>query len=87
MTKVFLMAAFLFATGVESSIAIELKDLMPCKVAALRFCDRSKGLTTDALYTCGTTLALRYVEVSRACVAVLRRYGQLPQEASSQRKD
>ena len=65
MTKVFLIAAFLFAAGVESAIAIDLKDLMPCKVAALRFCDRSQGLTTDALYRCGTTLALRYVEVSR----------------------
>ena len=79
MTRVFLMAAFLFATGTEGAIAIDLKDLTPCKVAALRFCDRSKGMTAEALYTCGATLALRYLEISRACVAVLRRYRQLPE--------
>jgi hypothetical protein len=52
-------------------------EMLPCKSAALRLCDRSQGVTAAALWRCGATLAERQHEVSRRCVAVLRRYGQL----------
>jgi hypothetical protein len=46
-------------------------------MAAARMCDRSQGMNADALRKCGATLASRRDEVSRRCVAVLIRYGQL----------
>jgi hypothetical protein len=52
-------------------------ELLPCKSAALRLCDRSQGLTAAALWRCGATLAERHNEVNQRCVDVLKRYGQL----------
>ena len=52
-------------------------EMLPCKSAALRMCDRLQGLTTASLWRCGATLAERHNEVSQRCVAVLKRYGQL----------
>ena len=52
-------------------------ELLPCKSAALRLCDRSHGIDAAALWRCGATLAERQHEVSQRCVSVLKRYGQL----------
>jgi len=52
-------------------------EMLPCKSAALRLCDRSQGITAAALWRCGATLAERHNEVSQRCVSVLKRYGQL----------
>jgi hypothetical protein len=71
------IASLLFAAGIATSHAIDLKDLMPCKTAAVRMCDRSQGMDAAALRKCGATLASRRHEVSPRCVDVLVRYGQL----------
>ena len=52
-------------------------DMLPCRSAALRLCDRSQGIDAAALWRCGATLAQRQHEVSARCVDVLKRYGQL----------
>jgi hypothetical protein len=70
-------AAFLFMVGIATAGAVDLKDLMPCRSAAARLCDRSQGLTAAAMWKCGATLASRQHEVGRRCVEVLVRYGQL----------
>jgi len=76
-----LMAAAL--TCVASAATAEefdrkkMLEMLPCKSAALRMCDRSQGINAAALWRCGAMLAERQHEVSQRCVAVLRRYGQL----------
>jgi len=55
----------------------KILEMLPCRSAALRLCDRSQGITAAALWKCGATLAERHNEVSQRCVAVLKRYGQL----------
>jgi hypothetical protein len=77
MIKISITAAILFLAWAASADAVDLKDLIPCKAAAVRLCDRSQGLTVAALYKCGATLASRYSEVGRRCQAVLERHGQL----------
>ena len=57
----------------------KMLEMLPCKSAALRMCDRSQGINAAALWRCGATLAERHNEVSQRCVAVLKRYGQLSQ--------
>ena len=57
----------------------KILEMLPCRSAALRLCDRSQGVTAAALWKCGATLAERQHEVSERCVAVLKRYGQLSQ--------
>jgi hypothetical protein len=70
------IATFLFVAGAATAGAVDLKDLMPCKTAAARLCDRSQGTDAAALYKCGATLASRHQEVGRRCLDVLKRYGQ-----------
>jgi len=57
----------------------KMLEMLPCKSAALRMCDRSQGINAAALWRCGATLAERHNEVSQRCVVVLKRYGQLSQ--------
>ena len=57
----------------------KMLEMLPCKSAALRLCDRSQGINAAALWRCGATLAERHNEVSQRCVVVLKRYGQLSQ--------
>ena len=57
----------------------KMLEMLPCRSAALRLCDRSQGITAAALWWCGAKLAERRNEVSQRCVAVLKRYGQLSQ--------
>jgi hypothetical protein len=54
-----------------------LKELVPCKSAAMRLCDRSQGINAASLWRCGVTLAARQQDVGQRCVDVLKRYGQL----------
>ena len=77
MFKASVLASLLFTTAIAPAQALELKELMPCKAAALRICDRSEGLTMTALWKCGATLASRRDELGARCVQVLVRYGQL----------
>jgi hypothetical protein len=77
MFKASVLASLLFTTAIAPAQALELKELMPCKAAALRICDRSEGLTMAALWKCGATLASRRHELGAQCVQVLVRYGQL----------
>jgi hypothetical protein len=55
----------------------KMLELLPCRSAAIRMCDRSQGITAETLWRCGATLAERRHEVSQGCVAVLRRHGQI----------
>ena len=77
MTRTIAAAVLLLTMGAGSADAIELKSLMPCKSAAIRLCDASQGITVDALWRCGATLAARRHEVGRSCLEVLKKYGQL----------
>lgn len=77
MIKALATAMLLFVADAATAGAIDLKDLMPCRMAAARFCDRSHGIDAAALYNCGATLASRQQELSQRCLDVLKRYGQL----------
>jgi hypothetical protein len=80
MTSAFLAAALACFAGTAAAEQFDRKtitNLMPCRSAALRLCDRSQGIDAAALWRCGATLAQRQHEVSARCVDVLRRYGQL----------
>ena len=77
MIKAFVMGTFLLMMGNATAGALDLKDLMPCRSAAARLCDKSQGMTVDALWRCGATLATHREEVGRGCLAVLLRYGQI----------
>jgi hypothetical protein len=81
MAKQLAVAILLCFASATTADAVDLKkflkQLVPCKSAALRLCDRSQGMTTSALWKCGATLAARQQEVGQRCVEVLRRYGQL----------
>jgi hypothetical protein len=77
MIKMFAAAIFLLMLGNATAGALDLKDLVPCRSAAARLCDKSQGMTVDALWACGATLATHRHEVGRGCLAVLRRYGQI----------
>ena len=76
MLKASIGALLLISSSTVAS-AVDLKELLPCRSAAVRLCDRSEGITVAALWKCGATLASRITEVSPRCVDVLKRYGQL----------
>jgi hypothetical protein len=71
------ITAWLLVSSVTMANAIDLSELRPCRSAAVRLCDRSQGITAEALWRCGATLAARYTEVGARCLVVLKRYGQL----------
>jgi hypothetical protein len=56
---------------------ISLKDLLPCRLAAAKYCDRSQGMTMSNLLRCGAVLAANSEAVGNQCRQVLRRYGQI----------
>jgi len=68
------------ALSLTGASAFDLNELAPCKPAAMRFCDRSGGMTTSNLFRCGATLAAVSHVVGSGCRAVLRRFGQLSPE-------
>ena len=81
MTRAPTAAIALLAAGLGTAEAAELKELikevMPCRAAAVRLCDRSEGITIAALWRCGATLASQSDKVGSRCVEVLKRHGQL----------
>jgi hypothetical protein len=77
MIRTSVVATFLLVAGIDAAPAVDLKDLIACRSAASRMCDRSQGMNEAALRKCVATLASRHHEVSRRCVDVLIRYGQL----------
>ena len=71
-----LLAASL-GTAEASDLKTLVKEVMPCRAAAVRLCDRSEGITLAALWRCGATLASQSDKVGARCVEVLKRHGQL----------
>ena len=80
MIRSFTIVALMCVTSGEAATAFDLKktlkDLMPCKYAAIRLCDRPAQVSAAALWKCGATLAAApQEEIGRRCMAVLKRYG------------
>jgi hypothetical protein len=80
MIRLFTVVALMCMTSGETATAFDLKktikDLMPCKYAAIRLCERPQELGAAALWKCGATLAAApQEEIGKRCVAVLKRYG------------
>ena len=80
MIRSFMVVALMCMTSVETATALDLKqtlkDLMPCKFAAIRLCERPQQVSAEALWKCGATLAAApQEEIGNRCVAVLKRYG------------
>ena len=80
MIRSFTVVALMFMTSGETATAFDLKrtlkDLMPCKYAAIRLCERPQQVSAAALWKCGATLAAApQEEIGKRCVAVLKRYG------------
>jgi hypothetical protein len=73
------LLAIVFLGGfVATAGAVDVKDLAPCKPAAVRYCDRAEGGgSMSNLLRCGATLAANSHRVGESCRVVLRRYGQL----------
>ena len=80
MIRSFTVVALMCMTSGETATAFDLKktikDLMPCKYAAIRLCERHQPVSAAALWKCGATLAAApQEEIGKRCVAVLKRYG------------
>ena len=80
MIRSFTVVALMCMTSGETATAFDLKetlkDLMPCKYAAIRLCERHPQVSAAALWKCGATLAAApQEEIGKRCVAVLKRYG------------
>ena len=80
MIRSFTIIALMCVTSSETATAFDLtktlKDLMPCKYAAIRLCERHAQVSAAALWKCGATLAAApQEEIGRWCMAVLKRYG------------
>jgi hypothetical protein len=78
--RLFTVVALMCITSGETATAFDLKktlkDLMPCKYAAIRLCERPQEAGAAALWKCGATLAAApQEEIVKRCVAVLKRYG------------
>jgi hypothetical protein len=77
MNKTLAAALLLLGLTATTAGALDVTDFAPCRPAAVRFCDRSGGMTWSNLLRCGATLATHSFRVGDACRDVLRRYGQL----------
>ena len=80
MIRSFTIVALMCMTSGETATAFDLKktlkDVMPCKYAAIRLCERPQQVNAAALWKCGATLAAApQEEIGKRCVAVLKRYG------------
>jgi hypothetical protein len=71
-----LAVAFCLGVSLTAASALDMNDLMPCKPAAARYCDRS-DMSFRNLIRCGAILASLSHRVGESCRVVLRRYGQL----------
>jgi len=75
-TVIALMCMMSGETATAFDLKETLKDLMPCKYAAIRLCERPQQVSAAALWKCGATLAAApQEEIGKRCVAVLKRYG------------
>ena len=73
-----LFAVMCFCVSMTAASALDVKDLVPCKPAAARYCDNSNmSFSMGNLLRCGATLASLKNRVGEPCREVLRRYGQL----------
>ena len=72
-----LMACFAGTATAEGLDRKTMLQLLPCKSAALRLCDRSQGISVAALWRCAATLVEHQHEVGRRCVTALKSYGRL----------
>jgi hypothetical protein len=73
-----LFAVLLLGASVSAAAAIDVRDLAPCKPAAVRYCEAGDGqVSMSNILRCGATLAAISSRVGEPCRAVLRRYGQL----------
>ena len=73
-----LLAVLCFGASVGAAGALDVKDLAPCKPAAVRYCDHADGaVSMGNILRCGATLAAISHRVGEPCREVLRRYGQL----------
>jgi hypothetical protein len=80
MIKALMATSLLCLAGSANADSLDRKkllELLPCKSAAIRLCDRSQGINAATLWKCGATLVERQHEVNQSCVAVLKRFGQL----------
>ena len=71
------LAAISFCLLANTANALDFKELAPCKVAAVRYCDRSQGITMASLLRCGAVLAQKSGLIGNQCRDVLKKYGQL----------
>jgi hypothetical protein len=79
-TKIIVASVLACIAGTAAADEVDRKimlQLLPCKSAALRMCDRSQGINAAALWRCSATLAERHNEVGQRCLSVLKQYGQL----------
>jgi hypothetical protein len=80
-TRAFAAALFVASlAGTATAGEVDRKtilQLLPCKSAALRLCDRSQGISVAALWRCAATLVEHQHEVGRRCVTALKSYGRL----------
>jgi len=73
-----LIVVLLLGTSITAAGAIDLKDLLPCKPAAARYCNHyNRSASMGNLLRCGAKLAAVRFRVGARCREVLRRYGQL----------
>ncbi len=77
MKATFVMVLLLGLSATTTAVALDMKDLAPCRPAAARFCDSTGGMTWSNLLQCGATLAAHSFRVGDPCRIVLKRYGQL----------
>jgi hypothetical protein len=71
-----LLVALLLSSSATMADAVDVQELLPCKPAAVRYCERTGSTMTD-LMRCAATLASVSNRVGDQCRNVLRRYGQL----------
>jgi len=73
-----LLVVLLLGASITAAGAIDLKDLLPCKPAAARYCNHyDHHASMSNLLRCGAKLAAVSFRVGARCREVLRRYGQL----------
>jgi hypothetical protein len=80
MIRSFTIVALMCMTSAATATALDLKevlkDVIPCRYAAIRLCERPQQITAAALWKCGAILAAApQQEIGKSCIAVLKRYG------------
>ena len=71
-----LLAAVFVCLPIAQAGAVDIHELLPCKPAAIRYCDKS-GSSMGDLIRCAARLASVSDRIGDQCRGVLKRYGQL----------